>query len=477
MKRRYDFILGLAVTLASGFASAEYTVNFTNRVDAIRPALHSAAYSAAFSDPTKEQYDSTLKELNMAYSRTHDWGLNAEGHRVIDTHFIFPVESADVDDPNSYYFKASDDMILRTIEKTGSQIFFRLGNSIDKTEKHYNSTPPKSNQKWAQVCEHIIRHYNEGWNNGFHLGIKYWEIWNEPDLASNPCWLGTWDEFATFFATVIAHLQTAFPKSDYPDLRFGGPAIAEYTTAKFDKLVTACDKKGSLPDFFSWHYYGTDVSKVTSRSKDLHTYLTNKKAAYGTIGRVIDEWHFCDWNSTDGEYDRCGVNSAAFTAACHCNFQNTADDDKYELACMYGIKLTGSWGVMDSNYQRHHVFYAMKMVGEMMTNCVDHCKTSGAADPVYLLAGRSEDGRTGKLLVSYYKIKDTSTSPIAVRLLGLGENPSADCVKRVERIAASTAAPSVLTDWTLEGGVLTLPKPKGSAVYLITFDIPAAEED
>ena len=26
-----------------------------------------------------------------------------------------------------------------------------------------------------------VRHYNRGWANGHEWGIRYWEIWNEPD--------------------------------------------------------------------------------------------------------------------------------------------------------------------------------------------------------------------------------------------------------------------------------------------------------
>ena len=26
-------------------------------------------------------------------------------------------------------------------------------------------------------------HYNQGWANGFHDNIRYWEFWNEADLS------------------------------------------------------------------------------------------------------------------------------------------------------------------------------------------------------------------------------------------------------------------------------------------------------
>ena len=44
---------------------------------------------------------------------------------------------------------------------------------------------PKDFKKWAVICEHIIRHYTEGWADGFFYDMPYWEIWNEPDLDSD----------------------------------------------------------------------------------------------------------------------------------------------------------------------------------------------------------------------------------------------------------------------------------------------------
>ena len=45
--------------------------------------------------------------------------------------------------------------------------------------------------KFAEVVRHIVLHYNKGWADGYHYGIRYWEIWNEPDFK--PFWNGTPD--------------------------------------------------------------------------------------------------------------------------------------------------------------------------------------------------------------------------------------------------------------------------------------------
>ncbi|MBI4578450.1 MAG: hypothetical protein HY718_02035 [Planctomycetes bacterium] len=58
--------------------------------------------------------------------------------------------------------------------------------------------------KWAKICVNIIRHYNEGWADGFHYNIRYWEIWNEPNVG-NSMRSGTrrWKHTASMPATTL----------------------------------------------------------------------------------------------------------------------------------------------------------------------------------------------------------------------------------------------------------------------------------
>ena len=48
----------------------------------------------------------------------------------------------------------------------------------------HGENPPRDPARWAAVCAGIVRHYNEGWAGGFRHDIRYWEIWNEPDLMT-----------------------------------------------------------------------------------------------------------------------------------------------------------------------------------------------------------------------------------------------------------------------------------------------------
>ena len=78
--------------------------------------------------------------------------------------------------------------------------------------RRYRIDPPKDFGKWARICEHVIRHYNEGWADGFHYGITYWEIWNEPDngptVARNQMWTGTAEQYYELYDVTARHLKS-----------------------------------------------------------------------------------------------------------------------------------------------------------------------------------------------------------------------------------------------------------------------------
>jgi xylan 1,4-beta-xylosidase len=74
-------------------------------------------------------------------------------------------------------------------------------------------------------------HYNQGWANGFHYNIRYWEFWNEPEGF----WSGTPEQFYSLYEKTARAL-----KSVDPNIKVGGDARAmpfddgPYREAYFD---------------------------------------------------------------------------------------------------------------------------------------------------------------------------------------------------------------------------------------------------
>lgn len=177
-------------------------------------------------DQLRSNFES-YKAAKIPYSRNHDSAVIGVygGPYSHDITNIFPNFEADVNDPHSYDFACTDESILCTLE-AGTETFFRLGQTIEHQIKKHGTLPPKDFNKWVEICEHIIMHYNYGWADGFELGIKYWEIWNEPDLdaddsANKRCWGGTKASFFDLYELAAKRLKARFP-----ELMIGGPALA-----------------------------------------------------------------------------------------------------------------------------------------------------------------------------------------------------------------------------------------------------------
>jgi len=128
------------------------------------------------------------KELGIRRVRLHDvpWTYD----NVLDINYIFPDWNADPDRPESYDFTQSD-FYIRSITSLGISIIYRLGYSAEYKTAVRHNTPPPSYEKWADICAHIVMHYNYGWANGPHANIRYWEVGNEPDGDSLVFWAST----------------------------------------------------------------------------------------------------------------------------------------------------------------------------------------------------------------------------------------------------------------------------------------------
>lgn len=113
------------------------------------------------------------RAAGIPYARNHDaslypgYGLE----HVVDISAVFPGFSADTNDPDSYDFVLTDEY-TKTMLDNGTKPFYRLGSKIEHRNKKYGTLPPADFRKWADICAHIIAHYNEGWADGHRWNIE-----------------------------------------------------------------------------------------------------------------------------------------------------------------------------------------------------------------------------------------------------------------------------------------------------------------
>ena len=266
-------------------------------------------------------------------------------------------------------------------------MFFRLGQTIEHGPKKYGAMPPKDFAKWARICEHVIRHYNEGWGWGLddapttrnvawsnQFGIAYWEIWNEPDLdatndryMTNPrTWGGSTTNFFEFYETAARHLKSAFP-----DLRIGGPALC-WNLRWADAFLAWCRDRNVPLDFFSWHIYATEPKQVADKCSEVRKLLDRR--GFEKAESILNEWNYVkgwvdDWQySLEVESGRYNQKVAAFVMATMADCQSRPLD----MLMFYDARLASGMNGMFSmpTYQPlkgYYPFYAWSKLADRGT--------------------------------------------------------------------------------------------------------------
>jgi len=349
-----------------------------------------------------DQYRSNLetyKEARIPYSRNHDswFHSNYGGPYAHDVTAIFRNFDADVNDPASYDFVCTDESIFTTLD-AGTETFFRLGESIEHRIKKYTTIPPKNFQKWAEICEHIIRHYNEGWADGHHLGIKYWEIWNEADLDPDDSthkrtWGGTKAEFFEMYKVAAKHLKACFP-----DLMIGGPALAGREDWAEDFLREM--QKDNVPiDFFSWHIYCAEPWKMVAKAKRIKELLV--KYGYGDAETNLNEWNYVRGWTDEFKYSLLsihGIKGAAFTMACISEGQRIPDIDMMMYYDTRPGVFCGAFDIYSCDPLKG--YYPLYWYGKFYDmEAYVRCETS--ADGLYTLCGKDKDGKVMCVITNY----------------------------------------------------------------------------
>ena len=345
------------------------------------------------------------QEAEIPYARNHDASFyhGYGGEYTVDVHRIFRDFDADVNDPASYDFLMTDRYVSDT-EAVGTRTFYRLGARIEHEPRKMGTFPPKDFQKWAEICEHIIRHYTEGWADGFTYNIEYWEIWNEPDcgeIGQNPCWQGTKEEFMDFFCIALRHL-----KSKFPHLKIGGPAFCNAWRDEYnDLLFTALNKEGLSMDFFSFHGYWNEPYKYAEDGE--HAYQALEKYGFaGKLEMILNEWNYCRSWYGEGylETQRAikGLKGASFVVGTMCTGQNS----KLDMMMYYDARPTIWNGMFDTSFLTPlKGYYPFKMYSQLYK-----MGTQVAADSdersLYTLAAKGQDACG--VLFTYFVDDDTA---------------------------------------------------------------------
>ena len=377
---------------------ATIKIDLARQIKGIKP-LHAGGQPPVISS-AKDTYFHYLTEAGIPYSRLHDVGGAFGGGKFVDIPNIFRDFDADETDPNSYDFTFTD-LLIKQLVDAGVEPYYRLGVTIENAYKikSYWIDPPRDYQKWARICEHIIRHYTEGWADGYHFPITYWEIWNESD--NKPLWKGSFEDYYRLYDVTAKHLKACFGDrikvGAYGSSGFYGEAggndpfqMSQATYQRyldfFHGFMQYIKERKSPIDFFSWHSYAP-----TQNTLLMDQYVAKQLQAYG-YGHI--ESHLNEWNPFQEEAGN--GHHAAEIASTLLALQNGRAD----LACIYDMRISGPdySAFFDAKtklpHQTYYTFVAFNALYKLGTQIECSCDTDG----VYAVA--ATNGKQHALMIS-----------------------------------------------------------------------------
>ncbi len=361
-------------------------------------------------DQKRSNFDD-YKTARIPYSRNHDSNDTAVygGPYAHDISAIFPDFDADPEDPAAYDFACTDEAILVTLE-AGTETFFRLGQTIEHQVKKHGTLPPADFKKWATICEHIIRHYNYGWANGFNLGIQYWEIWNEPDLDPDDSnnkrtWGGTKRQFFDLYEIAAKHLKSCFP-----ELKIGGPAIA-YNEEWAEEFLGEMNTRGVSLDFFSWHIYCTEPQAMIDKADRIRKLMDRN--GYEEAESILNEWNYVKGWVDEYVYSLKtihGVKGAAFTMACI----SAAQPSTIDMLMYYDTRPSVFCGAFDYyTYERLKGYYPLYWYG-MFYDCKSEIRCSSKVENIYTICGINDADKVLAVITHYSDDDNTASKTVKI---------------------------------------------------------------
>jgi len=341
-------------------------------------------------DMTNGNFSPEFAEMGVPFVRFHE--TKSPTTKCIEVPFVFPDFSADADDPSSYFFSPTDAVIAETV-KQNITIMYRLGMGTESTNPRLFCTVPEDFDKWARICVNIIRHYNDGWANGFHYDIRYWEIWNEADISY---WLGTAEEYCDLYEKAARAI-----KAHNPSLLVGGFAAAgveHNADGPFGHTFLKYVTEHNVPlDFYSWHFYADHPDAVQHKCDIINKLF--KQYHLEHVENINSEWHGIGlhganqlWNLSNSRKLISAVSCAGDMIVMHRSGVKKAayyDSDNRSALC----------GLWDVHGNRHKQFYAFKAFNALY-QLGDEVPSEIDGQGAYVLAARNDS--MGRILIANY---------------------------------------------------------------------------
>jgi xylan 1,4-beta-xylosidase len=277
--------------------------------------------------------------------------------------------------------------------------------------------PPSDLGRWEELVYQMVRHFNVE----RQLGIRYWEVWNEPNVPS--FWDGTLDDYLAMYEATIRGARRADST-----ILLGGPATASlepgldlslpYFEQNWISELARFTQARDLPlDFVSWHYYDSQPGNYAWSVQQHQQWLANRSS---TPHLLMTEWNLS--SSYVPELD--SEVTAAYAAATLTTLANTTLEQAFFFEPIdNSMSWEGRWGMMRKDGTPKPVYHTFSLVsqleGKRMAVSSDHPEVGALAarqgDQINLLVWRYGQQPTPKFTTLIFTgLPDTGTLTVAI---------------------------------------------------------------
>ncbi|HEX8218966.1 MAG TPA: glycosyl hydrolase [Chloroflexia bacterium] len=252
------------------------------------------------------------------------------------------------------------DRVLDGIRAMGKEPFICLSYMPETMSVSGSSrvVPPARYEEWAELVAATVRHVN----GERRLGVRYWEVWNEPNLWG--FWQGSYAEYLRLYdVTVEAALATD------PSIRIGGPAVASYQPDHIDEFMqheASLGGKGRI-DFVSWHSYGRQPEELAANIRAV-------REIAGKYPQFSPELIITEFNVLQGGPLDTSANGATDTVDGAIAFLSSIESmqrERLDKALLFELKdgvgprsYWGRWGMLTHDGLAKPVYHAYKAYQE-----------------------------------------------------------------------------------------------------------------
>lgn len=194
----------------------------------------------------------------------------------------------DAQDPAMYDFSLIDTIAQRTHE-LGLEMFYILKVPKRKDAENASQAYPHNLDVVAETVRRTVLHLTQGWADGHHYPIQYWEVGNEPDLdVFGRSW--SLEGYCETYEAAARAVKSVPPPPGIPEYKVGGPSLAYPGREWGWDFVRYCDAHALPLDFLSFHVYKDDPGEYGPIIREVHDFVRSFPR-YADTELILNEWN------------------------------------------------------------------------------------------------------------------------------------------------------------------------------------------